>query len=352
MEACVLSGQTVVVTGGTGSLGKCLVKRLLAGEMGDVSRVVVFSRDEAKQHKMRLESHGWGVSTDEVIYGDRQGRLQFVVGDVRDYAAVLSAFRGANVIIHAAAMKQVPTCEYHPEEAIKTNILGPANIVRAARSDHSVVHTVLGVSTDKCVKAVNCYGMTKALMERLFGQANLDCRCWPGGSTRYFCVRYGNVLASTGSVVPLFRRQIKQGGPVTITDPEMTRFFFTIDQAVDTVFAALKGAESGEVWVPKLPSVRMTDVANALIGDREIGINYTGIRPGEKLHEILISEEELRRVSERSGHYVVGPILPELGPRDHTEHPLEREYSSGVKALGLLRTTALLKDAGLLEDDA
>jgi UDP-glucose 4-epimerase len=345
MEKGVLTGQRVVVTGGTGSLGKCLVRRLLAGEMGDVSSVVVFSRDEAKQHAMRLESQNWGARTDEVIYGGLQRRLQFVVGDVRDYQAVKSAVRGANAIIHAAAMKQVPTCEYHPLEAVKTNVLGPANIVRAARSPGSLVSTVLGVSTDKAVAPCNCYGMCKALMERLFLNANLS------GHTRYVCVRYGNVLASTGSVVPLFHEQIRNGGPVTITDAEMTRFFFTIDQAVDTIFAALKGAEAGETWVPKIPSVEMVELARALIGNREIMVVCAGIRPGEKVHEVLVSSEEVCRTSERDGHYVVGSILPELGPRDHTEHVLDGEYSSANNTLGPLNTAILLSKAGLMLED-
>ena len=342
-----LDGQRIVVTGGTGSLGKCLVRRLLAGEMGKPARVVVFSRDEAKQHEMRLESHGWAAATDEVIYGDLKERLQFVVGDVRDCQAVYGVLQGAHVVIHAAAMKQVPTCEYNPSEAIQTNVMGAAWIVRALRDNCFRPHTVVGISTDKAVKPVNVYGMTKAIQERLFLKANLQVP-----NTRFVSVRYGNVLASRGSVVPLFWSQIRSGGPVTVTDPKMTRFFFTIDQAVDTVFEALKYAEPGETLVPKIPSVRMIDLAMAMIGKHPITIQHTGIRPGEKLHEVLVSEEERTRTVTRGGYYVVRPILPELRPLDEPPIGILREYTSSENTLSEAAVWQLLADADLLEDKA
>lgn len=345
----MLDGKRVVVTGGTGSLGKCLVRRLLANELGKPFSVTVFSRDEDKQHAMRLESRNWPLrSTDEVIYSDLRGRLQFVVGDVRDYEAVASVLQGADVVIHAAAMKQVPTCEYNPEETIKTNILGPANIVRAIRSVAPGISTVVGVSSDKAVKPVNVYGMTKALMERLFLRANLG-----DPLTRFVCVRYGNVLASRGSVIPLWQEQIRSGGPVTVTDMNMTRFFFTIDQAVDTVFCALKEALPGEVYVPRLPAVNMLTLAKAMIGTRPMDIHETGVRPGEKRHEILISEEESERIGLRDDHFVIQPILPEIRNSIRLEAWTQvGEYSSADNLLSRRAVQQLLAENGLLVEEA
>ena len=260
---------------------------MLTGELGQPLEIVVFSRDEAKQHDMRLEyKHQRPV--------DRRSRVpqfqrycEFVIGDVRDYHAVASVLRDADVVFNAAALKQVPTCEYFPFEAVQTNICGPENIVRAIRENHLPVETVVGISTDKAAKPVNVMGMTKAIQERVFITANLTCP-----KTRFICVRYGNVLASRGSVIPLFHDQIRNGGPVTITTEDMTRFLLSLEQAVDTIFAALRGAKRGETYIPRVPSARMIDLARALIGDRPIKIEVTGIRPGEKIDEILISEEE------------------------------------------------------------
>ena len=318
-----VEGQCVVVTGGTGSLGQVIVRRLLAGELGTPEKVVVFSRDEAKQHYMRLSYLHRDASTDEVIYRNSQERLSFRIGDIRDFTSVLQAVRGADVVIHAAALKQVPTCEYFPSQAVLTNIIGPQNVIRAIREHATGVKTVVGVSTDKACKPINVMGMTKALMERLLVEANLECT-----NTRLVCVRYGNVVASRGSVVPLFLDQIARGGPVTVTMKEMTRFLLSLDRAVDTVFAAIATAQRGETYVPKVPAARVLDVAEAMIGDRKIPVTITGIRPGEKIHEIMVSEDECYRTIERGDYYVICPMLPEL-QREPIDRPARlTEYSS------------------------
>src|SRR5213596_3696316 len=280
----VLTDKTILITGGTGSLGKTLVRRLLTNEIGRPRKVIVFSRDEAKQHHMRLAYQNRTVATDEVIYHNFEELVEFRIGDVRDVHSVASAVKDADIVFNAAALKQVPSCEYFPFEAVQTNVAGPENIVRAIREHRLPVETVVGVSTDKACKPVNVMGMTKAVQERLFVRANLD-----GGDTRFICVRYGNVLASRGSVIPLFHEQIRRGGPVTITTSDMTRFLLSLDDAVDTVFGAIAGAERREIFIPRAPSALVMNVAKALIGSRKVKIMETGIRPGEKVHESLIS---------------------------------------------------------------
>jgi FlaA1/EpsC-like NDP-sugar epimerase len=319
----MLTNKRVVVTGGTGSLGKVLIKRLLTGEIGRPRQITVFSRDEAKQHSMRLAFQHLRTATDEVIYHNFEQLLQFCIGDVRDLHSVATVLRNADVVFNAAALKQVPSCEYFPFEAVQTNIVGAENIIRAIRENNLPVETVVGISTDKACKPVNVMGMTKAVQERLFVRANLDSE-----HTRYICVRYGNVLASRGSVIPLFHEQIGRGGPVTITTSDMTRFLLSLEEAVDTVFAALRGGERGETYIPRVPSALVTDIAAALIGDRKIQTIVTGIRPGEKVHEILVSEEEAFRTFERGDYYVIRPMLPELAAAEKTGEPIGREYSS------------------------
>lgn len=341
-----LKGKTVVVTGGTGSLGKVLVRRLLGGELGQPNKIIVFSRDEAKQHDMRLEYLHRKVATDEVVYHNFRQLLEFVIGDVRDYHSVASVLREADVVFNAAALKQVPSCEYFPFEAVQTNIGGPENIVRAIRENRLPVDTVVGVSTDKAVKPVNVMGMTKAIQERVFITANLTCP-----RTRFICVRYGNVLASRGSVIPLFHDQIRSGGPVTITTEDMTRFLLSLEQAVDTIFAAVRGGNRGETYIPRVPSARITDVAKALIGRRGIAIQVTGIRPGEKVHEILISEEECRRTVDRGHFYAIQSILPELQADDETKADLKDEYSSATDVIGYDQVVALLERERLRLED-
>jgi len=342
----MLTDKRIVVTGGTGSLGKVLVRRLLSGELGTPKKIIVFSRDEAKQHAMRLAYQNRRTATDEVIYRNFEQLLQFQIGDVRDYHSVSAALRDADVVFNAAALKQVPTCEYFPFEAVQTNIVGAENVVRAIRENQLPVETVVGVSTDKACKPVNVMGMTKAIQERIFVRANLDCH-----NTGFICVRYGNVLASRGSVIPLFHDQIRQGGPVTITTLEMTRFLLSLDQAVDTIFAALKGANRGETYIPRVPSARVIDIAEVLISDRPIETTVIGIRPGEKVHEILVSEEEAYRTIERGDYYVIVPMLPELQVSAEAATPLGKEYSSADSVMTKAELTDLLRKHRLLVED-
>lgn len=321
----ILDGKRVLVTGGTGSLGATVVRSLLRGDVGRPARITVFSRDEAKQNDMRLSFLQTPVATDEVIYANWQQLLRFRIGDVRDYAAIRAAIEQADVVINAAALKQVPSCEYFPIEAVLTNILGAGNIVRAIRESGARVETVVGISTDKACKPVNVMGMTKALMERIFAEANLECP-----STRFVCVRYGNVIASRGSVVPLFLDQIAHGGPVTITTEEMTRFLLSLDRAVETVFAAIDSAHAGETYVPRVAAARIVDVASTLIDGRDIRVTITGVRPGEKTHEIMVSEEECHRTISRGEYYVILPMLPELRDQEPFTPALTQEYSSSA----------------------
>jgi UDP-glucose 4-epimerase len=296
---------------------------------------------------MRLEHQRLKAATDELIYRDFEKVLEFRIGDVRDFGSVASVLRSADVVINAAAMKQVPTCEYFPFEAVRTNIQGAENIVRAIEEHTLPVETVVGISTDKACKPVNAMGMTKALQERVFIHGNLRC---PG--TRFVAVRYGNVLASRGSVIPLFHEQIRQGGPVTITTPEMTRFLLSLNDAVDMVFAAIRQACPGEIYVPRAPSARVTDIAAALIGSRPVRQVVTGIRPGEKIHEIMVSEEEAARTLDRGRWYAVQPMLPEILGGTAAGSHLTREYSSADEVMTLAETEALLAARDLLLGDS
>ena len=343
----IFEGKNILVTGGTGSMGKTLVRRVLTGELGTPRKVIVFSRDEAKQYDMRMSYLHKLVATDEVIYRNFMNVLEFRIGDVRDYATVCAAVRDADIVINAAALKQVPTCEYFPMQAIMTNCIGAANIVRAIEEIGYPVHSVVSISTDKACKPVNVMGMTKSLQERIITSANIL-----NLKTRFICVRYGNVMASRGSVIPLFHDQIRNGGPITVTVPEMTRFLLTINQAVDTVFAALRSANRGETYVPNAPSSTVLNIAKSLIGDRGIKIKITGIRPGEKMHEIMVSEEEIHHCVKRGEYYVVRPMLPELRDSDeHGPNVLTKEFSSADNVLSLKKTSSLLKKHGLMIED-
>ncbi len=343
----MLEGKRILVTGGTGSMGRTFVHRVLAGELGTPRKVIVFSRDEAKQHDMRMAYLHRSVSTDEVIFNNFRNVLEFRIGDVRDFGDVCSALKEADIVINAAALKQVPTCEYFPAQAILTNCLGAQNIVRAIEENSYPVGTVIGISTDKACKPVNVMGMTKSLQERIFIAANVLNR-----RTRFVCVRYGNVLASRGSVIPLFHDQIRNGGPVTITDLKMTRFLLPLNQAVDTVFAALRDAKAGETFIPRAPSASVMNIAKALIGARRVPIRVTGVRPGEKLHEIMVSEEEVHHCVRRGDYYVIRPMLPELrGGKAREKNALAKEYSSGDNVLNLAATVKLLKRTRLMVED-
>jgi FlaA1/EpsC-like NDP-sugar epimerase len=336
----ILEGKRILVTGGTGSLGQTLVKRILIGEMGRPERITVFSRDEAKQHYMRLEFMHRAAATDDVIYQNSQDVLTFRIGDVRDYSALLAAVREADIVFHAAALKQVPSCEYFPFEAVLTNIYGAQNLARCIRENDLQVEKVIGVSTDKACKPINVMGMTKAIQERILIEANRDCL-----NTSFLCVRYGNVIASRGSIVPLFVEQIKNNRPVTVTLPEMTRFLLSLDRAVDTVLAALERGNAGETFVPKVPAAKIIDVAKALMGEKTLPIEFTGIRPGEKVHEIMVSEEECFRTVDGGDYYVIRPVLPELRADDDANYALESEYSSKDNNLSVAELKQLLGSA-------
>ena len=336
-----LHGKRILVTGGTGSLGQTLVKRILTGELGTPEQITVFSRDEAKQHYMRLDFMHRETATDDVIYQNSKDRLNFRIGDIRDYPAVVAAIRGADIVFNAAALKQVPSCEYYPFEAVLTNIYGAANIVRAVRENDLSVKKIIGISTDKACKPINVMGMTKALQERVLIEANRDLP-----DVQFNCVRYGNVIASRGSIVPLFVDQIKKGQTLTITLPEMTRFLLSLDRAVDTVFEAVKSDGRGLTFVPKVAAAKITDVADVLMGENKLPIEFTGIRPGEKVHEIMVSEEECFRTVERGDYYLILPVLPELRDGEAVEQALMTEYSSKDNNIAGDELKQLLMQAG------
>jgi UDP-N-acetylglucosamine 4,6-dehydratase (inverting) len=277
----------VLVTGGTGSFGKKLVEIMLRDF--HPNKLIIFSRDELKQHEMRMK-------------GFDHPSLRFFIGDVRDKERLHRAMQGVNIIIHAAALKQVPACEYNPFEAVKTNIIGAQNIIDAAIDTH--VEKVVALSTDKAVNPVNLYGATKLCAEKMFIQGNAYAGV---GGTAFSCVRYGNVIGSRGSVIPLFMSQKKQG-KMTITDERMTRFWITLDQAVQLVIVAIDHMQGGEIFLPKIPSMKIMDLTEAIAPECEIDI--IGIRPGEKLHEVLITEEEARTTVSYNGMYVIMPSHP------------------------------------------
>ena len=342
----IFENKTILVTGGTGSMGKTFVHRVLGGSLGTPKKVIVLSRDEAKQHDMRMSYMNRAVTTDEIIFRNFMNVLEFRIGDVREYQDVCSAIRDADIVVNAAALKQVPTCEYFPAQAIMTNCIGAWNIAQAIEQNGLPVETVIGISTDKACKPANVMGMTKSLQERIFISANIL-----NPKTRFICVRYGNVLASRGSVVPLFHDQIRHGGPVTITVPEMTRFLLSLEQAVDTVIAALREARPGETYVPDAPAATMINVARALIGERNVQIKVVGIRPGEKMHEIMVSEEEANHCVRRGDYYAILPMLPELRQPGTEARALTAEFSSADKVLDLQGTTDLLARHRLLVED-
>jgi UDP-N-acetylglucosamine 4,6-dehydratase len=316
-----LDGSVVLITGGTGSFGQAFARRLL----GDFKpqKVIVFSRDEQKHFAMQ------GALPDK--------RLRFFVGDIRDRDRLYRALDGVDVVVHAAAMKHVPIAEYNPIEAIRTNIDGAANLIDAALERR--VRRIVALSTDKAVSPVNLYGATKLCMEKLFVAAN----SYAGGrDTRFDLVRYGNVVGSRGSVVPLFIKQREQGR-ITLTDPAMTRFWIGMDRAVDLVLLALHEAR-GEVFVPKLPACRVDVLAEALAPavQREV----IGIRPGEKMHETLITADEARAVAEYDQYYIIQPGFPAWGARPRlgaSTVATDFEYRSDVaRQLSVLEVRELL----------
>ena len=290
-----LVGRRVLVTGGTGSFGNFLVRRLLDDGAAEVR---VLSRDEKKQHDMRVH------------YGPRPD-LTMITGDVRDRMTVDEAMHGIEVVFQAAALKQVPSCERFPMEALRTNVIGAENIVEAALRHR--VEAVVAISTDKAVKPVNAMGMTKALQEKLVLRAN---ESHVNAGTRLACVRYGNVLRSRGSIVPLFRHQLARGHRLTITDEAMTRFLLTLEEAIELVLYSTKHAQGGEVFVRKAPAARVADIAAVLSEEAGLPLDYDriGVLPGEKIHEILISEDEVRRAQDLGEHFVIQPWWRDVEP--------------------------------------
>jgi UDP-N-acetylglucosamine 4,6-dehydratase len=276
--------KVVLVTGGTGSFGKKFIKILLAEKQP--KKIIVFSRDELKQHEMR-------------VAGYEHPSLRYFIGDVRDRERLVRAMHGVDIVVHAAALKQVPACEYNPMEAVKTNIIGTSNVLEAALD--AGVGKVLALSTDKAVSPANLYGGTKLVAEKLVIQSNAYAA---GSATRYSCVRYGNVVGSRGSVVPLFLKQ-RKSGRITITDDRMTRFWLSLEQGVHFVMDCIEQMEGGEVFVPKIPSTKVIDLARAIAPEAQIDI--IGIRPGEKLHEDLLSADEARHTIELERMYVIQP---------------------------------------------
>jgi UDP-N-acetylglucosamine 4,6-dehydratase len=293
-----LQGKTILITGGTGSFGSKLLEVLL--ERHEPASVRVFSRDELKQSELRRR------------FADSDDKIRYLIGDVRDLPRLTRAFRGVDVVIHAAALKQVPICEYNPFEAVQTNVVGAENVVSAA-IENDVPHTI-ALSSDKAVNPVNLYGATKLCAEKIITQGN----AYAGDSVAKFAnVRYGNVVGSRGSVIPLFKAQAPTG-VLTITDERMTRFWITLEQAVDFVLDSLDRMGGGEVFVPKIPSMRVVDMAEALAPEAERRV--IGIRPGEKLHEVLLTDDEARHSLETEQGFV---ILPE-----HASWPL-RDVDGG-----------------------
>ena len=298
-----LNGKTLLITGGTGSFGQALIRTVL--DRFDVEAIRVFSRDELKQSELAHTFH------------DR--RLRLLLGDVRDRDRLRLATRGVDVIVHAAALKQVMACEYNPFEAVQTNVLGAENVIAAA-IDNDVPLTV-SLSTDKAVNPVNLYGAAKLCAEKIIAQAGV----YSAGSARFASVRYGNVVGSRGSVIPIFREQAKTG-VVTITDDRMTRFWITLQEAVEFVLSSMPLVRGGETFVPKIPSMRVTDVAEALAPGVERRI--IGIRAGEKLHEVLLTEDEARHSVDLGDRYV---ILPHLASWDTSEHARGEPLPDGFR---------------------
>jgi UDP-N-acetylglucosamine 4,6-dehydratase len=282
-----LNGSTILLTGGTGSFGNAFLERVTTTWPSATIRV--YSRDELKQSELRTK------------FGDRQ--VRYLIGDVRDRARMTRAVQGADIVIHAAAMKQVEACEYNPFEAVRTNVLGAQHIVDACID--AGVPRVVALSTDKAVNPVNLYGATKLCQEKIVVQGNAYAA---QRDTRFAAVRYGNVVGSRGSVVPVFRQQMARDGRITITDERMTRFWIMLPQAVDLVLYALENMHGGEVFIPKIPSMRVTDLADAIAPG--VPRETIGIRPGEKLHELLITADESRHAIDAGEVYVVLPEQP------------------------------------------
>lgn len=300
--------KVLMITGGTGSFGKKVLKRFLST---NVSEIRIFSRDEKKQEEMRIKLNN--------------SKLKFYIGDVRDYDSVLQAMKGVNYVFHAAALKQVPSCEFYPLEAVKTNILGAENVMNAAIANN--VERVVVLSTDKAVYPINAMGMSKALMEKcMVSKARMQNK----GETIFCATRYGNVMASRGSVIPLFVSQLKKGEALTITDPKMTRFLMSLDESVDLVLYAYQHGEQGAIYAQKSPASTVGDLAQALkeIFDSKSLVRIIGTRHGEKLYESLISREEMARVVDLKNYYMI--------PADNRDLNYAKYFSDGEESISQL----------------
>lgn len=291
----VIDNKVILVTGGTGSFGNKFAETILDNH--DPESVRIFSRGEKLQDDMRQKFN--------------DDRLRFFIGNVRDRNRLYRAMNGVDIVVHAAALKQVPACEYNPIEAVRTNVDGAVNVIDAALDNH--VEKVMAISTDKAVHPVNLYGATKMTAEKLFVQAN----SYSGKKdTKFSCVRYGNVIGSRGSVIPLFKKQKKQG-ILTITDPNMTRFWLTLEQGVNFVIDSIGKMQGGEIFIPKIPSMKITDLADAIAPEAEIKI--IGIRPGEKIHETLLTADESRHSLEFEDIFVIEPELSYWNKKNYSK---------------------------------
>lgn len=313
-----VSGTTILVTGGTGSFGRRFIETILRN--GSPKVVRVFSRDELKQSEMQRDLR------------QHDARMRYFIGDVRDPARLERAMEGADIVVHAAALKQVPVCEYNPFEAVKTNILGAQNVIEAALN--LGVPRVLALSTDKAANPANLYGATKLCAEKMFTAAV----SYVGPrQTKISCVRYGNVIGSRGSVIPLFLSQ-RSSGVITLTDDRMTRFWITLDEAVSFVMHCLDVMRGGEIFVPKIPACLITDLAAVIAPDATLQV--IGVRPGEKIHEVLLTEDEARTAREQERSFVIEPRYPGQGEARWTEGeglPDGFRYSSDTTPLRLTR---------------
>jgi UDP-N-acetylglucosamine 4,6-dehydratase len=323
--------SVVLVTGGTGSFGKKFTEVMMKTHRP--RKLIIFSRDELKQHEMRQV---WSDVSDN-------SPIRYFVGDVRDKERLYRAFHGVDIVIHAAALKQVPACEYNPFEAVQTNILGAKNVIDAAID--SGVKRVIALSTDKAVNPINLYGASKLVAEKLFVQGN----SYVGGAgTRFSCVRYGNVVGSRGSVIPLFVEQ-RRTGTVTVTDKRMTRFWITLEQGVEFVIRCAESMHGGEIFVPKIPSMKILDLTEAIAPNCEV--KYNGVRPGEKIHESLVSSDEARYTLEFDDMFVIMPMFPWWDKTrwpDGKSLPEEFVYTSDTNKSWLTRAE-LQKMAGTVE---
>lgn len=312
----MLDGKSILITGGTGSFGKKFIKTILE-TYTEIERIVIYSRDEFKQFMM----------SNMPEFKKHADKLRFFIGDVRDKERLYRALEGIDFVVHAAALKQVPSCEYNPFEAVKTNIMGAANIIDACIDKK--VKRVVALSTDKACAPVNLYGATKLCSDKLFIQGN--AYSGPSG-TKFSVVRYGNVAGSRGSVIPFFQELVANGAKeLPITDMKMTRFWLKLEQAVEMVLEALEHMHGGELFVKKIPSMHMPDLAKAIAP--ELKITEIGIRPGEKIHECMITKEDARNTIEKEGYYI---ILPDIQRKEIKQFyanekrvPDDFEYSSG-----------------------